>query len=110
MTSSTNPPTPPIRCHWHREEDGTTTLIPGCWSRVHDPDAECLCGAWSEDTARQIIRSMQAAIYRERNLVQTLRAALRRAGLPDHPDMADLREYTARQRRRAMARQIETTK
>lgn len=30
------------RCHWVREQDGTETLIPGCWASVHDP-ANCTC-------------------------------------------------------------------
>lgn len=106
MPSPGHPPLPPIRCYWTCEEDGTTTLIPGCWSRVHNPHADCLCTLWSEDTARRTIRSMEAAIYRERNNVQVLRAALRRAGLPDHPEMADTRQLSARQRRRAMHKAI----
>jgi hypothetical protein len=32
----------PERCHWVREQDGTETLIPGCWGSVHDP-ANCTC-------------------------------------------------------------------
>jgi peptidoglycan hydrolase CwlO-like protein len=32
----------PDRCHWVREQDGTETLIPGCWGSVHDP-ANCTC-------------------------------------------------------------------
>ena len=97
-------------CHWHRAEDGTTTLIPGCWGRVHDPDAECTCRAWSEDTARESLRNMQAAVYRERHLVQTLRAALRNAGLPEYPGDTSIgrnpKDYTARQHRRAMHQAI----
>lgn len=81
MTEDTHTP-----CHWHRAEDGTTTLIPGCWGRVHDPDSDCTCGEWSEGTARETIRNMRAALYRERHRVQTLRAALRHAGLPEYPD------------------------
>lgn len=32
----------PDRCHWVREQDGTETLIPGCWGSVHNP-ANCTC-------------------------------------------------------------------
>lgn len=96
------------RCHWVTS-DGHLILIPGCWNRVHDPDAECTCGEWSEHTARATIRSMEASIYRERHRVQILRAELRKAGVPD-PTFQPMNEapaqYTARQRRRAMHKAI----
>lgn len=95
-------------CHW-LFQDGHMVLIPGCWSRVHDPEADCMCGEWSEDIARAEIRSMRAAIYRERHTVQTLRAAIRSAGLPDptFQPMSETRaNYTARQRRREMHKAI----
>ena len=96
------------RCYWVREEDGTTTLIPLCWSRVHDPDAECTCGRWSESTARASIRAMEAQIYRLRHANQQLAQTLRAAGLPDPREAIWTRpkDYTARQRRRAMHQRI----
>ena len=96
------------RCYWVREEDGTTTLIPLCWSRVHDPDAECTCGRWSEATARASIRAMEAHIHRLRHANQKLTQALRAAGLPDPREawLMTPKEYTARQRRRAMHQRI----
>ena len=98
------------RCHWVKSEDGTCVLIPGCWARVHDPDADCTCGEWSEASERQTIRSMKASVFRERATVQALRAELRKAGLTDptlmHPAWASPENYTARKRRRAMHKAI----
>ena len=110
MTARFGEPNPnPPRCMWHRDDDGNTVLIPGCWARVHDPDAECTCGAWSEDTARKTIRALKNTIYRERDTVQKLRNTLRAAGLPD-PTYQSIRstpaDYTARQRRRDMHKAI----
>jgi hypothetical protein len=93
-------------CHWHRAEDGTTTLIPGCWPRIHDPDAECLCGRWSEGTAREIIKGLRNTIYRMGGDIQRMRLALHAAGLPDHARIFDPKAHTARQRRRAMHKAI----
>lgn len=109
MTLPGPPPLPPNRCHWHREQDGTTILIPGCWARIHNPDADCTCGEWSEDTARKTINSMTATIHRERHTIQTLRRALHDAGVPDPTSVLGLisqKDYTARQRRKAMHRAI----
>jgi hypothetical protein len=97
------------RCYWHREEDGTTILIPHCWSRVHDPDAECTCTEWSEATARETLVAMKDHLQRMTLANQKLAQALRAAGLPD-PTLGAWsmsgKEYTARQRRRAMHRRI----
>lgn len=99
------------RCHWVRstDEDGheVTILIPGCWGRVHDPEGECTCGEWSEETARAMIRSLRAAIFRERHTTQQLRAALSLNNIAD-PTMPahTTAEYTARRRRRDLHRSI----
>lgn len=93
-------------CHWHRDEDGATTLIPGCWSRAHDPDAVCLCGRWSEETAAEEISGWQAHNRRQREAIEVLRRALKAAGVPDPTIQIDMTVYNARQRRRAMHKAI----
>lgn len=93
---------PEHRCHWHRDADGNTTLIPGCWSRVHDPDAECLCGTWSEETARETITALKAKITLLCVEQQRLVAALRAVGVSEHPSLFDPAAHTARRRWKAM--------
>lgn len=99
----------PVACHWIRGDDGFTVLIPGCWGRVHDPDAPCTCGEWSEDHAREVINGLRAHVTRARYDLQRLRQAMRQAGVPD-PTMPtayeDWKTQTARQRRRQMHKAI----
>lgn len=90
------------RCHWVRTDDGFSILVPGCWDRVHDPDAPCTCGEWSEEEARRVIKGLQHNLHRERHENQRLRAKLREAGIADQPALHDFKTATARQRRRAM--------
>lgn len=97
------------RCYWVRGEDGTTTLIPICWSRVHDPDADCTCGEWSEATARETIKGLKRQLYRMAHANQRLARAIKDGGLPD-PTAGDWRmtpkDYTARRKRLEMHRRI----
>jgi len=100
------------RCHWVHTQDGRTTLIPGCWSRVHDPEAECLCGKWSEAEAARIISGLEGCLYHERHTNHALRMALKKAGITDPTDMTlslNLKQYTVRQRIRALHRAISAT-
>ncbi|MFB6881234.1 hypothetical protein ACFCY8_10410 [Streptomyces noursei] len=40
------------RCYWVHEPDGTRWLVPGCMSRVHDPDTDsCDCPTLAEELA-----------------------------------------------------------
>ena len=95
------------RCHWVRDDTGMTTLIPGCWPRVHDPDADCTCGEWSEDVAREKINAMKATITRLQAENQNLRNLGRPKIIVYTEGMADGgRVLSARQRRRAMHRSI----
>lgn len=96
----------PVRCHWHRGIDGTTTLIPGCWARVHDPDADCLCLVWTQETAAEKIRRLQAHAIRQLATIQTLRKALRAAGITDPTTEIDTKAYNSRRRRNAMHQRI----
>lgn len=42
-----------IRCQWHEEPDGTRYLIPGCMTRVNDPDADpCDCLMLEDELAK----------------------------------------------------------
>lgn len=95
-----------MKCHWVKLEDGQFALIPGCWDRVHNPEAECTCGQWSASQARQIIKNMRSHIYLARHENQILRTALRAAGLPSPDTLPDWTTLQARQRRRAMHRAI----
>lgn len=90
------------RCHWVRSDQGEAILIPGCWGRVHDPDAPCTCGEWSEEEARRVIKGLRQHLYREQHENQHLRAEMRKAGIADRPAPHDFKAATARQRRRAM--------
>lgn len=37
-------PTGPQPCHWHEDTDGTRYLIPGCMTRINNPDVDgCDC-------------------------------------------------------------------
>ncbi|SIT19851.1 hypothetical protein SAMN05421774_10843 [Gemmobacter megaterium] len=90
------------RCYWAMGEDGFSILIPGCWNRVHDPDAACTCGEWDEDTARETIRGLERHVYAVRHENEKLRAILRRAGIPDPTRQYDWKAENARQRRRRM--------
>jgi hypothetical protein len=94
-----------FRCQWVRDPDGTTTLIPGCWARVHDPDAECTCGEWSEETARETIRGYKHQTYRLAAHLQELESVLRKAGIK-HPPVEWWQGSTARAKRRAMHKAI----
>lgn len=98
----------PITCHWVRTDDGLSHLIPGCWGRVHDPDAPCTCGEWSEDTARRIIRTQGTTITRLQHEAQRLRGALRQHGIPDPTGHATMtaEQYRTSRRRRALHRII----
>lgn len=96
------------RCYWTKDGDGSAVLIPGCWARVHDPDAPCTCGEWSEETARETIKALRARLYHFGHIIQTTRQALKAAGVPD-PTMAEIlgpKEYTARRRRKALHQRI----
>lgn len=93
-------------CHWARDKNGMTFLIPGCLSRVHDPDAPCTCRDWTAETAGETIRGLQRHIHAVRHENQLLRAALRRAGVKDPTAPVDWKAETARQRRRTMHRII----
>ena len=45
-------PRPPLACHWVQEPDGTRWLVPGCISRLHDPDADaCTCPTLADQLA-----------------------------------------------------------
>lgn len=90
------------RCHWVRSDQGETIMIPGCWDRVHNPDAPCTCGEWSEEEARRLIKGLRQNLYRERHESQRLRAKMREAGIADEAAPYDFKAATARQRRRAM--------
>ena len=92
----------PDRCHWIREEDGVTILIPGCWPRVYDPDATCLCGEWSEDEARSVIRSLKRKVMHLARDTERLRRALHMAGIDDPTTPTDWQAESARQARRRM--------
>lgn len=90
------------RCYWARGEDGVSILIPGCWNRVHDPDAACTCGEWDEDTARETIRGLERHVYAVRHENEKLRAVLRQTGISDPTRRYDWKAENARQRRRQM--------
>ena len=95
------------RCHWVHTQDGRATLIPGCWSRVHDPEAECLCGVWSEDAAAEVIKGLRARLFREIHRAQQLQAALDQAGVQYPGSTRETpAQYTARRRRRALHKAI----
>lgn len=97
------------RCHWVKDDHGNEILIPMCWNRVNDPNDDCLCGEWTEEVARQIIKGLRSTVYRERQRNQVLSDALRRAGISDPTiaqHMMTPKEYTARRRRREMHKEI----
>lgn len=88
------------RCYWHRDDDGGTTLIPGCWARAVDPDAQCTCGHWSEEIAAEYIHSYKQEVYHLRHQIQQLRQALARAGAADPTTLTDWRAVKAAAKRR----------
>jgi hypothetical protein len=95
-------------CQWVREADGTTTLVPGCWSRVIDADADCACGEWSEATARETIKGLRSSLFRIQHINQQLRAALKGAGIADPTFTPNTRSMAARRRRHEMHKAIRT--
>ena len=94
------------RCYWHRGDDGHTTLIPGCWARAINPDAQCTCGKWSEETAAATIAAYKTEAYHLRHQIQQLRQALARAGIADPTNPTDWRTVNAAQRKRRFHRAI----
>lgn len=95
-----------IRCYWHRDDDGCTTLIPGCWARVHDPDGQCTCGKWREETAAATIAGYKTEACHMLHKIQQLRQALTRAGIADPTTPTDWRAMNAAQRKRRFHRNI----
>lgn len=41
-------------CHWYEpaDEPGARLLVPGCMTRVNDPDGECTCETTTDTVAR----------------------------------------------------------
>ena len=89
-------------CYWVHTQDGQTTLIPGCWARVHDPVAHCTCGKWSEETAAKCIHVYKQEVYHLHHQIQQLRQALARAGAADPTTPTDWRAVNAAAKRRAI--------
>ncbi|MET9819614.1 hypothetical protein [Streptomyces sp. NPDC006355] len=74
----------PLPCHWWEDGRGGRYLIPGCHSRVMDPDAEeCSCPS----TARRLETALRtiAALKRAARGRQDWHDAVVRA-VYDHPD------------------------
>ncbi len=87
-------------CYWHRGDDGQTTLIPGCWARAIDPDAQCTCKKLSEEIAADYINGYKKEVYHLRHKIQQLRHALARAGIADPTAPTDWRAVNAAVKRR----------
>ncbi|MDX2630301.1 hypothetical protein PV381_27740 [Streptomyces scabiei] len=52
-STETSRPRPPLACYWVQEPDGTRWLVPGCISRLHDPDADaCTCPTLAQQLAQ----------------------------------------------------------
>lgn len=53
MVDNASRPRPPLACYWVQERDGTRWLVPGCVSRLHDPDAAaCTCPTLGQQLAK----------------------------------------------------------
>lgn len=69
-----------IRCTWvaPSEDPNARYLIPGCWERVQDWDADCTCTTSAEElnelTAR--VADLEAQLDRERDRYSALRSAV----------------------------------
>ncbi|WP_019061492.1 hypothetical protein [Streptomyces prunicolor] len=90
------PPVIPPVCYWVEEEGGTRWLVPGCMSRMHDPDIErCDCPVLAEelsavrrarDTARRDYRGLRwwtdsilAAVHARPDGIAIMKSAAERA-------------------------------
>ena len=88
-------------CHWYEAPDGGRWMVPGCMTRIHDPDADpCDCPTLAEQlgaaraelqAARREIASVRAwndaitrAVHDHRDGIAIMRAAARHAETP-HP-------------------------
>ncbi|MFF4409749.1 hypothetical protein [Streptomyces sp. NPDC001404] len=89
----TTPDIIPAGCYWWTDPNGDLCLMPGCWARVHEPDAECIC-----DKLGQRLRALEEKLrhqeLRERSAA-TWWAALREA-VGAHPDAAAILADTRR--------------
>lgn len=89
---------PPQPCFWHEDTDGTRYLIPGCMTRVNNPDVDaCDCPTLNEqlDTVRHELATLQRhyaglqtwhdhivrAVYDHADGVKIMKAAADRAGV-----------------------------
>lgn len=96
--ASSTPDTVPAGCYWWTDPDGALCLLPGCWARVTDPDAECTCdklGARLARAEQQLREAQEQQRYADRWY-----AALAEA-LDAHPAGRQIRADA--QRRRAAA-------
>ncbi|MFD5031680.1 hypothetical protein ACFWM0_14880 [Streptomyces sp. NPDC058405] len=83
---------PPRPCYWHEDTDSTRYLIPGCLTRIHNPDIdECDCPTTNrqlEKTRQQLAEAQKAlrslrswhdqivnAVHAHHDGVQIMRAA-----------------------------------
>jgi hypothetical protein len=79
---------PPLPCYWHQDADGTRHLIPGCMTRINNPDTdECDCPS----TARQLDAARQelATLRRHQAGHQHWHDAIV-AAVHAHPDSAQI--------------------
>lgn len=85
----------PAGCYWWTDPDGALCLLPGCWSRVADPDAECTCAtlaarlAATERTLHELRRRQEYADRWHTALAEALDA---------HPAGRDIRTDAAARR------------
>lgn len=82
-----------LPCHWYDDGRGGRYLIPGCHTRVMNPDAdECSC----PPTARQLAAARRKIpiLERKRNGLQTWHDHILRA-VHGHPDSAKIMKVAA---------------
>lgn len=89
---------PPLPCFWHEDTDGARYLIPGCMTRVNNPDVgACDCPTLNEqlDAVRHELATLQRhyaglqawhdhitrAVYDHTDGVKIMKAAADRAGV-----------------------------
>lgn len=74
----------PMRCTWLEDPDGSRHLIPGCWTRINDPDIdECDCQMLEQELAKA--RAELEAARRAYRSLQGWHDQVVRA-VHDHPD------------------------
>jgi hypothetical protein len=85
--ASTTPDTVPAGCYWWTDPDGDLCLMPGCMSRVQDPEAECTC----DKLASRLVRAeRRLQDMREREQYAATWWTALRAAVDARPDSADI--------------------